>query len=105
MEYEPALSAKAIVGGVTSTLIPDSVTSFVLPATSIAVPDVDWPAPSPNITGLLHDARPDSASPHAKLTTTGALAHPSELASGARAASIEGGVRSSFTVRLRAASL
>ena len=83
-------------GGVLSMLSATHV--FVLfPALSIAVPHILCPAPSVvTVIGAEHEAMPDVASLHVKLTATSVLFHPSALAEGLASAVITGSVLSMF---------
>src|SRR5262245_61605979 len=98
--YQPAalglvVAAALRVGLVKSMLMPETVVPALLPATSVAVPLTDWPAPSPlSVVGPETPARPERASLALKLTVTGPLFQPKPLAAGARAPLIDGGVAS-----------
>ena len=55
----------------------------VLPALSVAVPVTVWPRPSVVLVcGSVHEARPESASPHVKVTVTLELFQPLPFAAG-----------------------
>ena len=76
--YQPfafgaVVGAPVIVGAVSSTLMSPTVEESLLSAASTAWPVTDCEAPSPKVTGAVHDAMPDNASPHVKLTVTSAL--------------------------------
>lgn len=71
----------------------DTVTLAELPALSTAVPVTDRVAPSavtPFAAG--HEATPDAASLHEKVTVGGVLCHPAAFGAGVTVAAIVGGV-------------
>lgn len=73
----------------------DAVAEF--PATSVAVPETGWLAPS--VENKVEDgqvATPDNESLHAKLTVTGLVSHPLEFGAGERFGITVGGVLSSL---------
>ena len=72
-----------ITGAVWSTLMPLTVAEVELSAMSLAVPLVDWFAPSTaNVCGTGHDATPESVSPHDHVKVTGALYQPLTFGAG-----------------------
>src|SRR5690348_11110529 len=82
-----------------------AATVALLPALSVAVPVVTWPAPSAvSVVGLLQSATPDGASEQVYATVTSPLYQPAALAAGACAV-MTGLVRSTFTVALALAVL
>jgi len=98
-------TAALMTGGVWSTLTPLKVVVRELSAMSVAVPVVDWFAPSlVNVCEPGHVATPESASEHAHDKLTGALYHPFALAGGTTPL-IDGGVLSTSSVRDAVAEL
>src|SRR2546425_5828850 len=90
MKTVPSCAA-VITGGVSSMLIPLTVTLAPLPARSVATPVADWSLPSlvRAISGV-HEATPESRSEQPKCTVTVALFHPAELGPGVLEAFIAG---------------
>src|SRR5712691_2737017 len=79
-------------------LMPLTVALALLPATSVAVPLTDWPAPSMRTAaGSGQLATPDRLSLQVKLTVTSVLFQPFAFGAGLRAAVIVGGVLSILT--------
>src|SRR6476661_8648566 len=108
--YQPfpfgaVVGAPLMIGAVLSTLIPDSVTLSLLPATSRAVPVADCAAPSPKVCGASQVLMPDSASAHVKLTVTLASYQSLPFGLRSRAALMVGFVWSMFTVAVSLAEL
>ena len=58
------MGAPVIVGAVSSTLMPVSLTLSELPAVSVTDPVAVWFAPSPKFCGAAHVSTPESASAH-----------------------------------------
>src|SRR5947209_5231976 len=77
--YHPALLAASACplksGAVLSTLMPDTVVPALFPATSVAVPDALWLAPSPRMVGTEQPATPERVSAQANVIVTSLLYH------------------------------
>ena len=85
-----------IVGRACSRLTVAEVLA-AFPATSVAVPEIDWLAPLvETVVALGHTATPDNESLQIKVTVTGTVSHPAEFGVGERLAVIVGGVLSSL---------
>jgi hypothetical protein len=88
----------AIEGSVSSTFNVVFAVA-VLPALSVAVPEITWFAPlAETNTGEGHCATPDSESEQVKFTVTLVLFHPEESGAGVPVAVIVGGVLSRLTL-------
>ncbi len=84
-----------MAGGVRSMLIDPTVIEAEFPALSVHVPVADWAEPSELIVlGTDTEATPESESEQVKLTVTGELFQPKELAFGVLEPAIFGGVKS-----------
>src|SRR5215211_7685618 len=83
--YHPAalgadVTAPLSDGAVLSMSTSPTVSSPVLPATSVAVPVTDWSSPSLSVFGAEKVSTPDSSSPARKDTVTSSLYQPAALA-------------------------
>ena len=94
------------VGAVLSILIGETVTLFVLPALSTAVPVADRLLPSVlSVVGLEHELMPEVASLQVYVTTTFVLFQPLAFGAGDCVATIVGLVLSILTVAAVVAAL
>jgi hypothetical protein len=107
--HPAAFGAGVAVGkmlGETLSRFTVAVVVAVLPAKSVAVPVIDWPAPSVNtVVGPGHPFVPDRLSVHMNETVTFELFQPLALGAGVAVATMPGADLSKFTVTVVVAVL